>query len=44
MAKKPTTGDSLKAGASGGKPQAKASANKSSKKDVKPSKPEKKEK
>ncbi|WP_292389950.1 hypothetical protein [Methanosarcina sp. UBA5] len=44
MTKKPTMGDSSKASTSGGKPQAKASADKPSKKDVKPSKPGKKEK
>jgi hypothetical protein len=44
MAKKSTMGDSPKACASGGKTQAKASADKPSKKDVKPSKPGKKEK
>lgn len=44
MTKNSTTDDSPKTGASGGKPQAKASADKSSKKDVKPSKSGKKEK
>lgn len=44
MTKNSTTGNSPKAGASSGKPQAKASADKSSKKDVKPSRPGKKEK
>lgn len=44
MAKKSTTGDSPKVGASGGKPQARAPADKPSKKDVKPSKLGKKEK
>jgi hypothetical protein len=44
MTKKSTMSDSPKAGAPGGKTQAKASADKSSKKDVKPSKTGKKEK
>ncbi len=44
MAKHSTIGDSPKAGAVCGKPQAKASADKPAKKDVRPSKPGKKEK
>ncbi|WP_268989115.1 hypothetical protein [Methanosarcina barkeri] len=44
MAKKSAMSESPKAGTPGGKTQAKASADKSSKKDVKPSKTGKKEK
>jgi hypothetical protein len=44
MAKKSTIDDSPKAGASCGKPQTKSPVDKLSKKDVKPSKPGKKEK